>query len=124
MTGLHRVVTAVLPPRRDCQLNVYNVARTNGILLHIHDQRKPREAGLTSLSVSIDSSDPDIYRNLRGGTSIAKVSRNLVEFSKQCPGVGISFITTVTRLNVPALPELVRFGLDLGVSRFCFREVF
>jgi MoaA/NifB/PqqE/SkfB family radical SAM enzyme len=214
MTSLHGLVTAVLPPRRDCQLNVYNIAQlrhepadrfrflrfdpnntcnvhcvychnhrnadvvstedleafldrnvisvwhfqlgcvmeptldprladlallvgrhrtrprkgfvlqTNGILLHMHDHGKLREAGLTCLSVSIDSSDPDIHRQLRGGTSIAKVGRNLAEFSRHCPGVGVAFITTVTRLNLPALPNLVRYGLDLGVTHFCFREVF
>ena len=34
------------------------------------------------------------------------------------------FITTVTRLNLHTLEDLVRFGLDLGVSRFVLREVF
>ncbi len=100
------------------------VLQTNGILLHLHDPAKLREAGVSRLSVSIDSSDPEIHRALRGGTSIAKVGRNIADFIKNCPAVTVAFITTVTRLNLPHAPGLVRFGMDLGVRDFVFREVF
>ena len=45
--------------------------QTNGILLRMHDAAKLRDSGLNRLHVSIDSSDPVIQRELRGGTSVA-----------------------------------------------------
>ena len=100
------------------------VLQTNGILLHRHDAGKIREAGLTQLSISIDSADPNIHSALRGGTSIAKLDRNITNFTKNCPDAEVMFITTVTRLNISAMEPLVRFGMDLGVNHFTFREVF
>jgi MoaA/NifB/PqqE/SkfB family radical SAM enzyme len=100
------------------------VLQTNGILLHMHDAGKFRDARLTRLHVSIDASDPEVHRSLRGGTSIAKVAGNITKFRAACPDVNVWFITTVTRLNMGAAVDLVRYGLDLGVRKFTFREVF
>ncbi len=100
------------------------VLQTNGILLDRHDPRKIREAGLTHLSLSIDSVDPMINKALRGGTSIAKLEQNITNFTKNCPDVEVAFITTVTQLNISAMEPLVRFGMDFGVGHFTFREVF
>jgi len=98
--------------------------QTNGILLHMHDHKKMRAAGLTDLSVSIDAADPAIHKALRGGTSMAKVHRNIAEFRKSCPSVKVTFIATVTTLNIGSMSELVQFGLSLGVEKFVLREVF
>ena len=83
------------------------ILQTNGILLHRHSAATLTEAGLTRLAVSIDSADPDVHRALRGGTSIAKVVRNIRAFHEACPAVEIHFITTVTRANLPTLDQLV-----------------
>jgi len=98
--------------------------QTNGILLHKHDHSKIRDAGLTQLSVSIDAANPETHKILRGGTAFAKVHSNIVAFREACPAVEVMFITTVTSLNIQAMDDLVRFGLDLGVLRFVMREVF
>ena len=111
-------VRRVRPPARGL------ILQTNGILLHRHDHGKLAEAGLTALSVSIDSADPRVHKALRGGTSLDKVGGNIRRFRATCPQADVYFITTVTRLNLPVLEDLVWFGLDLGVSRFILREVF
>jgi MoaA/NifB/PqqE/SkfB family radical SAM enzyme len=98
--------------------------QTNGILLHRHDQQKMRDAGLTDLSVSIDAADPAIHKALRGGTSMAKVHSNIAAFRKNCPSVLVTFITTVTTLNIGVMSELVEYGLSLAVEKFVLREVF
>jgi MoaA/NifB/PqqE/SkfB family radical SAM enzyme len=98
--------------------------QTNGILLHRHDHTKMRDAGLTDLSVSIDAADPAIHKALRGGTSMAKVHGNIASFRRDCPSVKVTFITTVTSLNIAGISELVAFGLSLGVEKFVLREVF
>jgi MoaA/NifB/PqqE/SkfB family radical SAM enzyme len=100
------------------------VIQTNGILLHKHDAAKIRDAQVTHLSVSIDSADPSITKSLRGGTSLSKVARNLEHLLPRCPRLQAHFITTVTSLNASGMAELVRFGLQLGVSHFVMREVF
>jgi MoaA/NifB/PqqE/SkfB family radical SAM enzyme len=118
LADLLLAVRRTRPPERTLML------QTNGILLHRHDHGKLADAGLTTLSVSIDSADPQVHKVLRGGTSLAKVGGNIRRFREACPQTEVHFITTVTRLNLPSLEHLVRFGLDLGVSRFVLREVF
>jgi molybdenum cofactor biosynthesis enzyme MoaA len=100
------------------------ILQTNGILLHLHDQKKMNDAGLTRLSVSMDAADPEIQKSLGGGMSIQKVIRNVEGFRKECPTVKVEFITTVTHANVDKLEALVELGLGLGVERFIFREMF
>ncbi len=113
-----RVRSAPVPPAQDF------ILQTNGILLHRHDFTKMRDAGLTCLSVSIDSPDAATLKLLRGGTSLRKVTANIQTFRQSVPNARVVFITTVTRVNMPEIDSLVAFGLDLGVARFVLREVF
>jgi MoaA/NifB/PqqE/SkfB family radical SAM enzyme len=98
--------------------------QTNGILLHRHDLGKMREAGLTYLSVSVDAAEPATQRELRNGTSLERVVRNVAAFRSGFPEAQVGFITTVTAANVGKMAALVALGLGLGVSEFTFREVF
>jgi molybdenum cofactor biosynthesis enzyme MoaA len=100
------------------------ILQTNGILLHMHDYGKIRDANLTRLSVSMDAADPEVQRDLRNGTSLQKVLRNLTGFIAACPRTSVEFITTVTRVNVDKVNDLVAVGLGMGVDTFVFREVF
>jgi MoaA/NifB/PqqE/SkfB family radical SAM enzyme len=119
-----RLTDLLLAVRRICPPERALIVQTNGILLHRHDHGKLADAGVTHLSVSIDSADPQVHKALRGGTSLGKVDGNVRRFREACPTAEVHFITTVTRLNLPTLEDLVLFGLDLGVSRFVLREVF
>lgn len=98
--------------------------QTNGILLHRHDLAKIADSGLTALSVSVDAAEPSTQKLLRSGTSLDKVVRNVVAFTKACPRARLEFICTVTKANLDKLEGLVSLGLDVGVARFVFREVF
>jgi MoaA/NifB/PqqE/SkfB family radical SAM enzyme len=98
--------------------------QTNGILLHRHDVQKMRQAGLTRLSVSMDAADPATQKELRNGTSLEKVLRNIKEFMSACPETSVEFITTVTRANIDKVDDLVAVGLEMGIQKFIFREVF
>jgi len=100
------------------------ILQTNAILLHMHDHAKFREAGLNEVSVSIDAADAETHKRLRGGTSISKVGGNIANFRKACPAVKVVFITTVNRINIGVMDNLVQFGRDLGVETFYLREVF
>jgi len=98
--------------------------QTNGILLHRHDPAKLIEAGLTILSVSVDSATTDTHKDLRGGTSLPKVQNNIIGFHKACPSVRIVFLTTVTSGNIDEADDLVAWGLSAGVKEFIFRQMF
>jgi len=98
--------------------------QTNGILLHKHDPGKMREAGLNLLSVSVDAAEPGTQKELRSGTSLDRVVRNVASFRAGVPDAKVNFITTITTANVDKMAPLVRLGLDLGVDLFLFREVF
>lgn len=100
------------------------ILQTNGILLHMHDAEKIRDAGVTHLSVSVDSVVPEINEALRGGANLDSIRRNLVDIKKVCPSLEITLISTITRLNVETMASLVQWGLALGVTQFIMREVF
>ena len=100
------------------------ILQTNGILLHRHDHGKLAEAGLTLLSVSIDSADAQVHKILRGGTSLAKVDGNVRRFRDACPRVDVHFITTVTRVNLRR--SRIWYGSDSiwGSRGSCFARSF
>jgi MoaA/NifB/PqqE/SkfB family radical SAM enzyme len=98
--------------------------QTNGLLLHRHDAGRMAAAGLTNLSVSLDTADPDMQRDLRGGMSLAKVMRNITTFRNNAPTVELEFIAVVTSANVAKMDTLVDLALESGAIRVVFREVF
>lgn len=98
--------------------------QTNGVLLHTHDWDRIREAGLTHLSVSIDTAHEDTFKLLRGGAKLSKILRNLENFLKVCPDVFVQFISTVNSANVDEMAELVQVGRELGAQKFVMREMF
>ena len=90
------------------------ILQTNGILLHRHDHDKLRRSGLTRLSVSMDAIDPALQKDLRNGTSLEKVLRNVREFMHECPQTRVEFITTVTSTNIDKVDDLIAAGLEMG----------
>jgi len=97
--------------------------QTNGILLHRHSPERLVEAGLAVITISVDSARAPTHKGLRGGTSLAKVQRNIVAFRQSCPSVRIGFITVVTSENIDDCEELVAWGVAAGVAQFEFRQV-
>jgi sulfatase maturation enzyme AslB (radical SAM superfamily) len=100
------------------------ILQTNGLLLHRHDYRRLAGAGINLISISIDVAEPETQKALRGGMSLEKLLRNVKDFRARCPDVAIEFIATVTTANVEKADSLVTLGLENGIRRFTFREVF
>lgn len=99
------------------------VVQTNGTLLHRHDHQKFNRAGLNRLSVSIDSLDPTVHRQQRGGSDVHQVIENLRQFQRHCPDVETQFICVVTSANIEGTLELARFAVEVGVKRMAFRQM-
>jgi MoaA/NifB/PqqE/SkfB family radical SAM enzyme len=97
--------------------------QTNGLLLHRHDVQKMLAGGLNNLSVSLDTADPAMQRELRDGMSLRKVLRNVEQFSKAAPDVFLTFICVVTSANIAQTETMVELALSLGARRVIFREV-
>jgi MoaA/NifB/PqqE/SkfB family radical SAM enzyme len=99
------------------------VLQTNGILLHTHAAAKMVDAGLTSLSVSLDVADPQTQKELRGGMSLAKVVRNIENFRKAAPSISLEIISVVSSSNIEQMPGLVDLAINLGAKHVIFREL-
>lgn len=112
-------MAATTPARPNNQF----VVQTNGTLLHQHDHEKLANAGLNRLSVSIDSLDPKIHRDQRGGSNIEQIIRNLKSFQANCPHIEIQLICVVTSASINSTLDLARFAVDLGVKRMTFRQM-
>jgi MoaA/NifB/PqqE/SkfB family radical SAM enzyme len=98
--------------------------QTNGILLHRHDPQLLKEAGVNFITVSVDSIRPEIHKELRGGSNLDKILRNVQALQDQWPAANVWFITTVNRLNLPGLPDLVSFACDNGIKGIELRHMF
>ncbi len=98
--------------------------QTNGILLHKHDYEVWENCGVNMLSVSVDTLDPDIHKVLRGGSDIKKIIKNIEDVRKKCPKLKMWFITTVSSDNINLLPELIKYGIDIGVKGIELRKMY
>ena len=97
--------------------------QTNGLMLHQHDLERFKQAGLNLLSVSMDSTDANTHKQLRGGSSVEKIVRNLNAFKHACPDISIQIVAVITSLNIGDAVSLADFAVDLGVKRMAFREM-
>jgi len=86
---------------------------TNGLRLS-HDLaflRSLKEAGLDSLFLQFDGTDPEITRQLRGGDYL----KDKMETVRRCGdlGIGVTLVPTVVRgINDHNLGDMVRFALE------------
>lgn len=69
---------------------------TNGNLLTPDISKRLIEAGLSSLTVSLDANDPDLYRSLQPGGDFNRVVENVEAFLKlrrgKTPAIGMHFV--------------------------------
>jgi len=92
---------------------------TNGTLLTPESVKRMRTLGMDYVEVSIDSVDParhDAFRGCKGywQRSVEGI-RNAVRYGD---GMGVGVASTITKLNVDELEDLIDFAIRLGVSTF------
>ena len=97
---------------------------TNGTMLSRHDDVRMIEAGLTEISVSIDTVEADTFKLLRGGAKLEKALRNLRNIKEKHPQLLMRFVPTINTANIDQVEGLIEYGLSMGVSNFAFREMF
>lgn len=86
---------------------------TNALAQPIGYYKKLQAAGLSHLSISVDSLDPAIAKITRAGTDTVKLSRRIVDLLKLF-GDRITFSVVLSRLNLAHLAVLIEALARLG----------
>jgi MoaA/NifB/PqqE/SkfB family radical SAM enzyme len=94
--------------------------QTNGTLLHIHNIDDLRTAEINKITVSIDTIDPEIHKEMRGGSDLNKILKNIKDLKNEWPESKVQFITTVNSRNLSKLDDLCEYALD---NQICFMEL-
>ena len=99
---------------------MYTALATNGLALADRDYaEKLKKLGLRYVEVSVDSADPekhDQFRGVRGAWEKAvRGLRNVVEL-----GFSTAMATTVTRLNLDEVDDILDLAEEIGVQRVVF----
>jgi MoaA/NifB/PqqE/SkfB family radical SAM enzyme len=103
---------------------VYVLFNTNGTVLNARNGRALIEAGLDELRVSLDASNRESFRRVRGADYFNRITRNVRAFRDLQKREGIeqplvSLWLTGLKETIRELPAFVRIAADLGV-----REVY
>jgi MoaA/NifB/PqqE/SkfB family radical SAM enzyme len=98
--------------------------QTNGLLLDRHNIDELREAGINRISISMDTVDPETHKNLRGGSDVFKIMKNIEWLRERWPDSNIQLITTVSKLNINGLGDLAKFAVSNKVLKMELRKMF
>lgn len=110
---LHKVV------KRMGDKQIISSTMTNGLLLNSRHLEPILESGLNSLCVSLDSIDPDIYRNIRGVPlePVLKGLKYIADIRKHYPSLFVLSVNCViSKANIDGIVDLVAFCNDLDIS--------
>lgn len=77
-----------------------------------------------AMEPSLDPRMVDFARLRGGGAKLDRVFRNIKKLHRGCPDVTIQFTATVNKAAVDEMDLLIEKGIDVGASRFHFREMF
>lgn len=112
---LHPGVEAIVEQADRCGLQAGLI--TNGLLLSPERLNRLVEAGMESISVSLDTLDPEVYARLRG-IPIDAVLSNIIAASsvaRSRSDVHLNIICVVTSQNIGSLPLLAGFAQQHGI---------
>lgn len=94
---------------------------TNGILLGPQNNRMLVDHGLKILFISVDSTEPATYKEIRGVDQLENIKRNirdLVQYKREkgtkFPEITITFVAM--KRNIAQLADFVRMAHELGVT--------
>lgn len=98
--------------------------QTNGILLHKHNIDRLRAGGVNLFTISMDTLNPDIHKELRGGSNLEAILNNIKTLQTKWEGIEICFVATVTKRNLNGLEDLIRYAIDNNIKRIEIRNMF
>lgn len=114
---LHPEIKTILRDLKEMGLPIF--LNTNGILLGKH-LAWLSQLEIEELVISMDGSDADTYRIIRGTPMFDKVWKNIKDFRQQNPKTRLILRTTLTKHNAFNLDELVSLAKENGVDHIGF----
>ena len=114
---LHPEIKTILKDLKEMKMPIF--LNTNGILLHKHmDWLSQLE--VEELVFSLDGTDKDSYRLIRGTPMYEKVLANIKEFRKRNQNTRIILRTSFTKYNAFNIDQLVEIAQRHGVDHIGF----
>jgi len=90
---------------------------SNGSLIDSDVAHKLKKAGLTTVSISLDSSKPELHDQFRGVTGSWKKAVNAIKVLRE-NNLLVQVNTTVTQQNYKEIDEIMSLAEDLRVENF------
>ncbi len=89
------------------------VMATNGTLFTEETVRKMKGSGIQRISISLDGPDPESHDAFRRVKGSFEGSLRGIEMAKK-GGLDFQINTTITRINLHLIPDILRLAVDLG----------
>jgi Fe-coproporphyrin III synthase len=96
---------------------------SNGVSLNERNVDLIRESGLSTISISLESTVPEIHEKLRGAGTFEKTVAGIRLVRERSPAtrVGINFL--ITPLNFRGMADMIPFAESLGVHQIKFAPI-
>jgi len=96
---------------------------TNGTTIDAKTASRLQDAGIGTISVSVESSTPEIHERLRGPGSFEAAIRGIRMLNEHAPGVRIGINVLISALNYENITDMVPFAESLGVDQIKFAPI-
>jgi radical SAM protein with 4Fe4S-binding SPASM domain len=93
------------------------VLGSNGLLIDAAAAKKLRQSGVSGISISLDSVDPEIHDAIRSCKGAWKRAVAAIELCRNAD-LAVQINTVVTSKNCDKLPELISYARGLGAQVF------
>ncbi len=119
---LHPDIYAILELIRDAGIAAHMC--TNGTLLSAERVARLARTGIKSVSVSIDSSTPELHDQLRGKEgAFAETIAGITRLRAAMPELRININTTISKVNVATIVELLSLIKGLGCDKISLAPI-
>ncbi len=103
--------------RRAHDGGMYVTIATNGTLLTREMAKKLADHGVEYVEISLDSVSPEKHNAFRGVDSWARAAEGIRNAVSE-KGLKVGIATTITRMNIGELEDLIALAKDMGVKCF------
>ncbi len=96
---------------------------TNGTLMNADKARKLRDAGVSTVSISVDSPRGEVHEHLRGKGTFEPSLAAIRLLRETAPEIRVGINYLITRQNFRNMSEMVAFAESLGVHQIKFAPI-
>lgn len=96
---------------------------TNGLLLNDKNVAQIEALGIETVSVSLESTDPETHDLIRGKGMFERTLEGLRRLRKGAPGVRIGINCVINRHNLSTLPDMIPWAVQEDVDQIKFAPI-